>query len=393
MASWRGWLPALLALSLAAVYSVVWHAALSSLSDPPVTFSNNSASFSNTICAATGAAATRAFQPSGLAPNGTADNTQAIQQAIDTAASAGGGTVSLPAGRYLLNGHLQLKSNVRLTGAGPTTVLKAGPKFLDSQGPDGGFPVLTTSGASNVTISDLTVDQSGNTLLSARKSDRFDVYLVDVRDSHNALIEGVYTRNPFTYSIAVVASSDFCVKHCSTLVTSSGLYNGLDGIHIMDSHTGQVIANDVDQRVGTDGDDGLVAHTIGAPVYDVLYAANKVRGGDGGAGMQLAVGGYPIYDITIRDNDFYGSPIGIHTGYWDTDKAGAVRNVTITGNEIHNLVPSTDFAGGGNAVDLEGTRAAGPLTHITVTANRICKAGAILVAHGSTNKVTGNRVC
>ena len=57
----------------------------------------------------------------------------------------------------------------------------------------------------------------------------------------------------------------------------------------------------------TDGDDGLVAHTIGAPVHDVLYADNTVRGGDNGDGMQLAVGNYPVYDL-----------VGIRTGYYVT---------------------------------------------------------------------------
>jgi hypothetical protein len=288
---------------------------------------------------------------------------------------------------------LVLEDKVRLTGAGPATVLVAGPRFLDWAGPDGGFPMITTSGASDVTISDLTFDQNGPALYDqARNADRFQAYLVDVRDSRDVVVDGVYTRNPFTYSIAVVASRDFCVRDCHTLVTSSGLYNGLDGIHVLDSNTGQVIGNDVDQRVGTDGDDGLVAHTIGAPVHDVLYAGNKVRGGNGGAGMQLAVGRYPIYDITIRDNDFYGSPIGIHTGYWNTNRAGAVQGIDVTGNDIHNLVPSTAFSGGDEAIDI-GSGAVGPVAGIVVTGNRICQAGPVVVTGAAASRVTGNDGC
>ena len=90
-------------------------------------------------------------------------------------------------------------------------------------------------------------------------------YLIDVRDSENAVVIGVRTRNPFSYSIAVVGSSGFCVSRCNTQVATSGLYNQLDGIHVLDSNDGQVIGNYVDQRIGTDGDDGLVAHTISAP--------------------------------------------------------------------------------------------------------------------------------
>ena len=354
---------------------------------------NSSANFSDYSCAASGATAARVFKPSGLAANMSVDNTNAIQEAIDSASSAGGGVVSLPAGTFIVDGHLVLKSNVKLTGVGPTTVLKAGPRFLDSTGPDGGFPVLTTAGASNVTIANLTADQSGNILDgNAEPDSRLEAYLVDVRNSHNVVVDGIYTRNPFTYSITVIDSNDFCVARCNTLVATSGLYNQLDGIHILDSNTGQVIGNHVDQRVGADGDDGLVAHTIKAPVFDVLYANNSVRGGNNGDAMQLAVGDYPIYDVTIRDNDFYGSPFGIRTGYY-TKISGTVHNIIITGNYIHDLVPGNSFPRGGNAIVIGKIRAIGSVTYVIVTDNRTCNAGIIAVARGSGNNVTQNHDC
>lgn len=354
----------------------------------------SAATFSDYHCSASGAAATSHFLPHGAVPNGTTDDTSAIQNAIDAAYSAGGGVVTLPAGTFLINGHLVMKSNVKLTGAGPATVIKAGPKFLESTGPNGGYPVITTAGASNVTIANLTADQSGNVLNgNANPGQRFSAFLVDLRDSHNVVASGVYTRNPFTYSIAVVGSSDFCVTHCNTLVATSGLYNGLDGIHVLDSHTGQVIQNHVDQRVGTDGDDGLVAHTISASVYDVLYAGNVVRGGNYGDGMQLAVGNYPVYDLTIRNNNFWGSPFGIRTGYYDTGSNGAVHNIVISGNYIHDLVPGAAFPDGGNAIDIGHFGAVAPVTYITVTDNRICHAGVIKVVPGTGNIVAQNQFC
>lgn len=334
------------------------------------------------------------FAPYGAVADITTDNTSPIQGAINAAASAGGGVVALPAGTFLINGHLILKNNVKLTGVGPTTVLKAGPKFLDSTGPDGGYPVVTTGGASNVTIANLTADQSGDVLNgNAAPNNRLTAYLIDVRNSHNVVVDGVYTRNPFTYSIAVVGSSDFCVVRCNTRVATSGRYNQLDGIHVLDSNTGQVIDNYVNQRVGTDGDDGLVAHTIGAPLYDVLYANNTVLGGSNGDGMQLAVGNYPIYDLTIRNNDFYDSPFGIRTGYYDSGTNGAVRNITISGNYIHDLHPGKAFPDGGDAIDIGGFGAIAPVTYIEVTNNRTCKAGIITVVNGSDNIVTQNYSC
>jgi polygalacturonase len=317
-----------------------------------------------------------------------------IQRAIDSAAAMGGGRVALPGGTFTVDGHLVLKSNVDLAGAGAATVIKAGPGFLDSLGPDGGYPVLTTAGASNVTIADLTADQSGDTLNGNEDpGQRLSAYLIDVRNSHDVVISGVSTRNPLTYSIAVVSSSDFCVTDCNTRVATSGRYDQLDGIHILDSHTGQVIGNHVDQRVGSDGDDGLVVHTINSSAYDILFADNMVRGGDGGDGMQLAVGDEPVYDIAVRDNNFWGSPYGIRTGYWQTGAAGSVYDITITGNKIHDLVPGKAFPAGGNAVDIGGFGAKAPVTHVRVTGNVICRAGQIIVVPGTGNLVAGNKFC
>jgi len=356
---------------------------------------NSSASnFSDRSCSASGATSTRVFAPSGAVANTTTDSTDAIQRAINAAASAGGGVVALPAGTFLIDGHLILKNNVKLTGVGPQTVLKAGPKFLDSKGPEGGYPVVTTSGASNVTIANLTADQNGAVLNgNADPRERLVAFLIDVRDSHNVVVDDVHTRNPFTYSIAVVGSSEFCVAHCNTRVATSGRYNSLDGIHILDSHTGQVIDNYVDQRVGTDGDDGLTAHALGAPVYDVLYANNRVRGGNNGDGMMLAVSNYPIYDVTIRDNYFWGSPFGIRTGYFGSGMNGAVHNITITGNSIYNLIPGNAFPDGGNAIDIGGFGARAPVTDIMVTKNLTCHAGIITVVRGAGNTVGLNHSC
>jgi len=334
------------------------------------------------------------FVPKDAYANATSDNADAIQGAINTAAAAGGGVVALPAGTFLINGHLILKNNVKLTGVGPTTVLKAGPDFLGSTGPDGGYPIVTTAGASNVTIANLTADQNGDVLNgNADPNGRLRAYLVDIRNSHNVVVDNVYTRNPFTYSIAVVRSKDFCIVNCNTLVATSGRYDQLDGIHVLDSNTGQVIDNHVNQGVGTDGDDGLVAHTIDAAVYDVLYANNTVRGGDNGDGMQLAVGNYPIDNVTIRNNDFYESPFGIRTGYWNTGANGAVYNILIRANYIHDLRPGHAFPRGGDAIDIGGFGAIASVNYIAVIDNRTCDAGTITVIRGVGNIIARNHHC
>nr|WP_243753190.1 glycosyl hydrolase family 28-related protein [Paenarthrobacter sp. MSM-2-10-13] len=303
------------------------------------------------------------------------DTSTSLQQAIDTASKSGGAILQLPKGVFTLERPLILKSNVTLRGAGPATVLKAGPEFLEFEGPFGGHPLITTNGAQNVTIAQLTADQNGDEL-EGNLPGRLHEYLVDVRHSTNAVVEGVTTRNPYTYSIAVVASSDFCVRNNNTSVTSSGRYDQLDGIHITDSHHGLVEGNTVDQRQGTDGDDGLVAQALGAPVHDVTYRNNDVRGGSHGSGLQLAVGTHEIYNITVDGNRFWGSPDGIKTGYYD-DGAAAVRDVAVKNNEFFNLQgPWLNFHG-----DLE---------NIVVTDNVTCHAGSIMLEDAPGNVLANN---
>ena len=148
--------------------------------------------------------------------------------------------------------------------------------------------------------------------------------MVEAYYSRNIVVDGVYVRNPFTYSIAMVRSTNFCVENCNVKVTTGNLYNQLDGIHVLDSNTGRVINNVVQSE-----DDGLVAHTIGASVYNVLYANNDVYGGRIADGMQLAVGDFSIHNIVIEDNNFYGSQFGVRTGYYD-NRTGAVYDIDHT---------------------------------------------------------------
>ncbi len=57
-----------------------------------------------------------------MVANATTDNTSAIQKAIEAAASAGGGIVALPAGTFLIDGHLVARA-VERAGAPETVVL------------------------------------------------------------------------------------------------------------------------------------------------------------------------------------------------------------------------------------------------------------------------------
>jgi hypothetical protein len=79
----------------------------------------------------------------------------AIQQAIEAAAGRGGGTVALAAGAYTLHNTVTLRSNVRLVGSGPDTVLRK------ADGVASEFAVDADYGQSKVTVKDPTGFRAG----------------------------------------------------------------------------------------------------------------------------------------------------------------------------------------------------------------------------------------
>jgi hypothetical protein len=257
----------------------------------------------------------------------------------------------------------------------------AGPKFLKTTGTGGGYPIVSTAGADNVTIANLIANQSGNTL-NGNVATRLYSYVVEARDSTNILFNNVSVINPFTYSIAMVASSNFCVENSSVNAsTTDGKYNQQNGIHVLDSNTGAVINNNI-----ISGDDGLAAHTLGEPVYNVLFANNTVDGGTGASGLQFAVGSpYAIYGITVENNDFTGSELGIHTGYYGATATGNVYNISMSNNYIYNLLDGTSSL----SVQMGDSDQVGTVTNVTVGNTLLCNAGAIEVQSGSGNSVAG----
>ncbi|WP_337059691.1 glycosyl hydrolase family 28-related protein [Kineococcus sp. G2] len=335
------------------------------------------------LSGATGATAKTVFAPSGITAGDAVDDTRGIQAAIDRAGAAGGGVVPIPSGTYVIDGHLQMRDGVQLDGAGRTTVLKAGPRFLQTEHWFGGYPLVTTTGAKNVTISDLSTDASGDVLAAAALPNRLTQWMVDVRRSSNVLVERVHTRNPFAYSIGVIGSKNFCVKNSSTLGPQVDHYNQLDGIHINTSSFGDVVGNVVDQGIRTGGDDGLVAHAQFGDVHDVRYVANKVRGGDRGSGLQLAFTkpGARVYNITVQRNEFYGARWGgVRTGTYGSGVVN-LSNVQIGGAGLGNWFHD----GTGNAVNLIGA-----VNGITVSGNRACRLGTYVVKTGQGNTITDN---
>ena len=282
----------------------------------------------------------------GAVADGKTLATSALQKAVDACYQAGGGTVEVPAGTYVI-GTVFLKSNVELHLASGA-VLKGSPHLADYHGytmPVYGqnyYGMLFTENAENVTISGQgTVDgnnsvfydftqakalDSATTRYTRQKSNYRHVASgigdgpVVPRDRPRQMVVFSECKNVRVSNVSLL-NSPFWTLHFAdcTGVAVAGvrLYSGLlvpnaDGIDFTDCRN--VTVSDCDIQAG---DDALVVsgynHHFEIPGFHHLRQ--------------------PSENITITNCNLQSSSSGIRIGYLDQN---SVRNVTVSNCNITN---------------------------------------------------------
>src|SRR3954469_6459794 len=165
----------------------------------------------------------------GAIGDGETVTTAHLQAAIDTAAAAGGGTVGVPAGRYV-TGSLWLRSNITLhLDAGATLVGSARfdafpiwPSRWEGPGVKPGRAALICGeGLENVAITGRgTIDGRGqiwweNQAKQPGKMRR--PFLFRVVDSRNVLVEGVTFRNSPMWTVSPLACETFVISRITVI--------------------------------------------------------------------------------------------------------------------------------------------------------------------------------
>lgn len=118
----------------------------------------------------------------GATGDGTTDDTLALQNAIDEANLAGGGTVFFEPGTYITSSALTLYSNIILLGAGWGTALKMANSSNVIQ-------MITASGQNNIIVSDIQLN--GN---KANQSDNF-LHGIRMADCKRVIVNRVFAHN------------------------------------------------------------------------------------------------------------------------------------------------------------------------------------------------------
>jgi len=131
--------------------------------------------------------------PSGLAGNGVSDDSAAINNAINTAFAAGGGTVFLPPGKtYAGTASLLLQSNVQLSAYGATYLYTGNGNAVGS----GTSGVLLYSGISGLTINGGTTAAKLLALFSSYFGSFKDIRFLSNSTTNTCLALDVNTAGP-----------------------------------------------------------------------------------------------------------------------------------------------------------------------------------------------------
>ena len=355
----------------------------------------------------------------GATPDDATDDTRAIAAALAACRDAGGGTVRVPAGVYVVSRQgsespiLSLPSDTILEGDGAASVLKFDPKV---NGSNFWRMLGSTTGCSNVVVRDLRLDgsnthpryergvpeQSHGLFFSSGDAPIENVLIRDLlvenfagdcvaigRGCRGVTIRDVTLRNFLRQGVQLAGgdgAGDYLITGCRDLEHS--IETGGSTIHVEHARglTGVVIAqNHCRRSILAGGVDGLIlrdnvvtGRIVGNGNRRAIVQGNVVRGGTAkGYLIQL---GY-AEDLIVRDNVV-------------TAEAPGQGGIYVWGASKYNPEPSREASITGNVIrsNMEGVLLSG-VEGATVSDNRILVSqnGLRVVAKRAENVITDGR--
>ncbi len=282
----------------------------------------------------------------GVIGDGTTLNTAAIQTAIDSLSSQGGGVLAFPAGRYI-TGTIQLKDNVRLRLADQAVLLGSQnpadyrnlDPFVAGDGIPLGYALVTAVGATHVGIEGTgMIDGRGKALKASQRPFIVRPFLIRWEKCTDVTVKEIHLTDPGAWTMQFFQCNNVVADHVTIRSADSHLPNN-DGIDIDSCHGVTIADCDIDS-----GDDAICVKTTSPqPSHDITITrctlktrCNAIKLGTesigdfadiqashcqmhdiGRAGIALySVDGAQLHDVTITDMEMDGVtvPISVRLG-------------------------------------------------------------------------------
>ena len=178
---------------------------------------------------------------SGLIPDAKTLNTPAIQKAIDDCSSSGGGTLTIPPGKYLTgtlllkdNVTLHLDKNATLLGSPNITDYRPVDLFHEGTGKPSGLFLLGAVDAKNISLEgEGTIDGQGASLQKGDlpidgKPTRLRPFLVRWVRSDHITVNGVHLQSAAMWCMHISQSKNVTVDNVTILNRGNGNNDGID---------------------------------------------------------------------------------------------------------------------------------------------------------------------
>jgi polygalacturonase len=245
--------------------------------------------------------------------DGVADDTAAIQHALDVCAGAAGGTTLLPAGRVFLASALAARG-----AAGAALVVDGTLRFSnDTAAWPAGKPCLALSGRSMALVGGGVVDGQGAAWWPHRAA--FRPGLVNVQGSSELLVANLTFIDSPNHSLELYAGNTEVVGVTIRAPPSTDPVapsHNTDGIDVHGDFF-YIHNTDIDT-----GDDNVAIHSSHVLIEDCRF------GNGHGASIGSIGGATALENITVRGVTFDGTTAGVRIKIDSKDTTGYIRDVT-----------------------------------------------------------------
>jgi len=253
------------------------------------------------------AGVTDALSQPGVSNSGQTDAANGLNAAISKISAAGGGTLYVPAGVYLLDHGVQIKSNVNLYLA-PGAVLQLDANYpccVHDQG------LISIEDAVNAKLSGRGII-NGNSI-HIPSSNR-DFHMIVTENVQNLEIDDVTLLDQGSAALRLVDAHNSALRNLKTIANHN--YDGSDGLDF-------------------DSCDNIMVDNA------FVYSSDDSTSQGGGTGVRHTV--KDIYNLTVQNSVLYNTRTGDAFKIGTTDPQNSIRNETFTNIDIVSAVQIAAF--------------------------------------------------